>query len=157
LTCQYSQRNHVSAERKLIDDIRQHMVALAKLEQPVQSWDTLLIYLLTPKLDIKTKREWEFKRKFSTLPSMTEFIDFLNKRCSILETLSPNQLKDTSSVNLKSHKKSVALTAQSPVEKQCPLCKNLHWLYACPSFRKLSNHERLREAKRLKVCLNCLR
>ncbi|XP_018370063.1 PREDICTED: uncharacterized protein LOC108765716 [Trachymyrmex cornetzi] len=143
--------------RKLIDDIQQNMIALTKLEQPVQSWDTLLIHLLTPKLDVKTKREWEFKREFSKLPTMKEFIDFLNKRCSILETLLPNQLKDTSSANTKSHKKSVSLTAQSPVEKQCPLCKNSHWLYACPSFRKLSSHERLREAKRLKIYLNCLR
>ncbi|XP_018400324.1 PREDICTED: uncharacterized protein LOC108777841 [Cyphomyrmex costatus] len=141
--------------RKLIDDIQQHMVALTKLKQPVQSWDILLIHLLTPKLDFKTKREWEFKREFSTLPSMAEFIDFLNKRCSILETLLPNQLKDASSTNTKSQKKSVTL--QSPAEKLCPLCKNSHWLYACPSFRKLSSHERLREAKRLKVCLNCLR
>ncbi|XP_018310126.1 uncharacterized protein [Mycetomoellerius zeteki] len=143
--------------RKLIDDIQQHTVALEKLEQSVQSWDTLLIHLLTPKLDVKTKREWEFKREFSELPSMKEFIDFLNKRCSILETLLSNQLKDTSSANTKSQKKSVSLTAQSSVEKQCPLCKNSHWLYACPSFRKLSSNERLREAKRLKVCLNCLR
>lgn len=37
------------------------------------------------------------------------------------------------------------------------MCKNSHWLYGCPSFRKLSIQERTREAKRLKACLNCLR
>ncbi|XP_029670495.1 uncharacterized protein LOC115239851 [Formica exsecta] len=63
--------------RKLIDDV-QHLCALTKLEQPVQAWDTLLIHLITPKLDTKTKREWEFKREFTKLPTMTEFMD---KRC----------------------------------------------------------------------------
>jgi len=98
--------------RKLIDDIQQHLCALAKLEQPVQTWDTLLIHLITPKLDAKTKREWEFKREFTTLPTMAEFIEFLNKRCSILETLvPPNKLKNVSPADAKSHKKSVSLTA----------------------------------------------
>lgn len=144
--------------RKLIDDVRQHLCALTKLSQPVQTWDTLLIHLITPKLDAKTKREWEFKRDFTTLPTMNEFMEFLNKRCSILEILvSSNKPKDNSLPDLKSHKKSVSLTAQSAGDKQCPLCKNHHWLYACPSFRKLSSQERLQEAKRLKVCLNCLR
>lgn len=134
------------------------MCALAILEQPVQAWDTLLIHLITPKLDAKTKREWEFKREFTTLPTMTEFMEFLNKRCSILETLvSPNKPKDNSLLDIKTHKKSMSLTAQSTGDKQCPLCKNQHWLYACPSFRKLSSQDRLRESKRLKVCLNCLR
>lgn len=110
--------------RKLIDDVQQHLCALTKLEQPVQAWDTLLIHLITPKLDAKTKREWEFKREFTKLPTMTEFMEFLNKRCSILETLiSPNKPWDNSLPDIKSHKKSIALTAQSRGNKQCPLCK----------------------------------
>lgn len=144
--------------RKLIDDVQQHLCALTKLEQPVQTWDTLLIHLITPKLDPKTKREWEFKRDLTTLPTMTEFIDFLNKRCSILETLlSSNKLKDIAMSDAKSQRKSVALTTQALADKTCPSCKNRHWLYACPAFQKLTTQERLREAKRLKVCLNCLR
>lgn len=123
----------------------------------MHAWDTLLIHLIVPKLDAKTKREWEFKRDFTTLPSMTEFMEFLNKRCSILETLiAPNKSKDAMP-DTKSHKKSVSLTVQATADKQCPLCKNHHWLYACPSFRKLTSQERVREVKRLKVCLNCLR
>lgn len=54
-------------------------------------------------------------------------------------------------------KKSVVLITQSSADKTCPLCKNHHWLYACPFFHKLSIQERIREAKRLKVCLICLR
>jgi len=38
--------------------------------------------------------------------------------------------------------------------KQCPLCKSLHWLYACFVNCQVI---KLREAKRLKICLNYLR
>jgi len=45
---------------------------------------------------------------------MVEFIDFLNKGCSILKTLiSPNKKGDTSLPDIKPHEKLVALTSQS--------------------------------------------
>jgi len=48
--------------RSLLDTVSRHLGCLGKLGQPVTSWDTLLIYILTLKLDKITAREWEQKR-----------------------------------------------------------------------------------------------
>lgn len=77
-----------SSLRQLVDTIQQHIHTLKRLQQPADKWDTLLIQLFVPKLDIHTKREWESERADKEeLPSMEDFTTFLEKRCSFLDAL----------------------------------------------------------------------
>lgn len=45
--------------RDMVDEIRTHLRSLQALEEPVEYWDTVLIFLITNKLDSATKDEWE--------------------------------------------------------------------------------------------------
>lgn len=46
------------ALRELIDDVNDHLLA-GKLDEPVQSWDTIALEILSRKLDATTLGEWK--------------------------------------------------------------------------------------------------
>lgn len=52
-------RESYVALQKLLDSLQKHTRALASLGQKADRWDTMLVYLLTTKLDCITKREFE--------------------------------------------------------------------------------------------------
>lgn len=85
---QVTKDSHTSL-RDLSDSMSQHLRALESLGQPVESWDSLIIFLCSSKLDITSRNEWEktlVKRR--ELPSMDNFKTFLNERCQIFERIS---------------------------------------------------------------------
>ena len=45
--------------RQLIDDTNNHLLALKALDEQTDTWDTMIIHLLTTKLDQYSKRQWE--------------------------------------------------------------------------------------------------
>jgi hypothetical protein len=47
-------------------------------------------------------------------------------------------------------------TAHVVAQDNCVKCTEKHFLYQCPTFRQLNENERFEEAKRLKLCINCL-
>lgn len=73
--------------RKLQDDVKKNIRALTALGQPTDKWDSLLIYLISSKLDSASKREWEklvIERDYTTLDKL---FDFLTQRCHLLEAV----------------------------------------------------------------------
>lgn len=71
-----SKESHNSL-RQLVDTAQQHIRTLKRLGQPTDTWDTLLIQLLIPRLDNNTRREWESERaNKEELSSMEDFITF---------------------------------------------------------------------------------
>lgn len=73
--------------RLFTDLFLKHFRALNSLNEPVNSWSTLLIHLLTTKLDVPSKREWEIKTANEVSPSIEKFIEFLTNRCHLLESI----------------------------------------------------------------------
>ncbi|KAJ8985452.1 hypothetical protein NQ317_017084 [Molorchus minor] len=57
-----TKENH-SELRKLFDTITKHLRSLKTLGQPTDKWDTLVIYIITSKMDSVTRREWELFKK----------------------------------------------------------------------------------------------
>lgn len=150
------------ALRKLIDSTRSHMRSLIALEQPVDKWDRILIYLVSGQLDAVSKREWEKGRKgHEKLPSMEEFLDFLEEHYLYLEkintqgTLANNTHATKSAGKRKGDTSSLSHT--SVMKGNCPLCQKEHALYACKSFLELSIPARIEQVRKKKICLNCLR
>ncbi|KAJ8985407.1 hypothetical protein NQ317_017034, partial [Molorchus minor] len=95
--------NH-QALRKLVDEYFKHVRALKNLGEPVDTWDTLLIYLINTKLDPESKRKWEeMSIKNKEMPKIDKFTDFLKGRCDLLETLAgvsdPNATKTLNNGN----------------------------------------------------------
>lgn len=73
------------ALRKTVDAVTKHLRALKKLNQPVDSWDTLIIFTISAKLDPKTAREWKEKRSNYESPSLDNFYTFLKDRVVLFE------------------------------------------------------------------------
>ncbi|XP_031348317.1 uncharacterized protein LOC116174520 [Photinus pyralis] len=158
-----SKGSHVTL-RHLIDTIQKHLNCLKAMNQPVESWNALLIPMLLPKLDFNTIREWEsfLNKKYESrddIPTVEEFIKFLNDRQGVLESLSINQ---SSSVNFKPFPKHKtdnvsAFATTATVDSHCASCKGKHYLYQCEEFLKLPVNKRIERTKELHLCLNCLK
>ncbi|XP_072389556.1 uncharacterized protein [Diabrotica undecimpunctata] len=159
--------------RFLIDSISKHLKALKQLNQPTEHWDTLIIYIVTSKLDNKTAREWEEFRSKMQYPTVRDLKTFLKSKADLLETIESK--RDTSSGNTSSFHKKQSRISQSFVNTEnvslrnnntadrsgnnmtCAFCKQNHYIRNCAEFLKLSPAERNTHAKRLRLCINCLR
>ena len=156
--------------RKFVDEARRHIETLRALQEPVDTWDTILIQLLIDKLDKTTVREWEMRNDDDTIPTLKELLDFLSHRCGALEAVYPTdsntQAKSNQSSSFNNNKgkqfnklekfpsgKSQSNMAQGMRYKKC---EKPHPLYACPEFKALSSTQRIQEAHALELCLSCL-
>lgn len=156
-----SKESH-AALRQLLDNLNKHLRALESLKEPVDKWDTLLVYLMCTKLDNTTRREWEiFAEKLSNI-TIKEFTEFLNKRCNLLQTISfkksdrpplpPSVFKHPKDdYNNKGHQSQSYLSV-----KNCLFCKQGHKITMCDNFLQLAPKSRYFEIKRLKLCTVCL-
>ncbi|KAJ8719806.1 hypothetical protein PYW08_011981 [Mythimna loreyi] len=151
--------------QNLIDVTNKNIRALASLKEPI--WDTIIIYMMSTKLDSVTGREWEEHRNtLTSSPTLSQFITFLSKRADILETLEENKINKLKSEPVKA--KSLVInnnnstnsknTNKNYKRKSCPLCDDeSHQLFNCESFRSLPVESRISKVREFKVCLNCLR
>ncbi|XP_072380639.1 uncharacterized protein [Diabrotica undecimpunctata] len=65
--------------RTLLDGFQRHLRSLESLGLDTTSWDALIIYLITTKLDNATHKEWELSIKDDkiTLPTLSNLTEFL--------------------------------------------------------------------------------
>ena len=153
-----SKESHVEL-RKFLDTIRTHIRALKSLQEPVDKWDSLLIYTLTLRIDRNSHKEWEKSITDTEMPTLEKFLSFLEMRCQVLQatavnmhtsTQNPSQGKSQNNQN-----KQRILTATQNTTS-CPSCQGNHKLYACPKFQNMSVNNRSELVKSLKLCYNCL-
>lgn len=151
--------------RKLLDHYLKHTRALASLGEPTENWATLLIHLITTKLDSQTKRGWESTSSNTDNPTFDDLSNFLINRCRILEasavpTVSKPGNYNKSDQRLSPNKRNEMIHAHvstNNFNRSCPLCKGSHELYYCKKLLSLNPRERLNEVKRVNACTNCLR
>lgn len=170
--------------RKLIDTVLRNLRALKTLDEPTESWDTLIIYLIASKLDSSTERDWESHKGslVSSDPSkrlkLEDLLSFLRNKADMLEMINAshhtNKLQSKSTVNEKtvtSHKSNTpvhsfvstsntGLKGKSSNNKRgstCPFCSGNHALYTCSYFLNLSVRDRSKFVDEKQVCRNCLR
>ncbi|XP_061717936.1 uncharacterized protein LOC133525635 [Cydia pomonella] len=163
-------RESSSHIKRVIDQVNKNLRSLETLGEPVKEWSTLLIHIISQKLDTKSFREWEeFKGGLDKNKTATfeEFLTFLQSRADLLEILelSSNQsLQHTKSAT--KIKTMIAVQdkignnsnkTQPPATKPCPKCKGDHCLSNCAQFLALSNTVRLQLLPNYKVCFNCFR
>ncbi|CAH2108130.1 unnamed protein product [Euphydryas editha] len=147
--------------RYLLDITNKNIRALASLGQPTQHWDTLIVHMMSNKLDSTTSRQWEEHRNLlKEVPTLAEFNRFLSNRADLLETIDESKPKQVKSDQSKS-KNFLVVSGNSDTENRklnkCPMCKGTHILFHCDKFRDLSIEKRIAKVKDLKVCFNCLR
>ncbi|XP_061719560.1 uncharacterized protein LOC133526796 [Cydia pomonella] len=164
------QHESSSLLRNMVDVTNKNLRALGTLGEPTDHWDTLVIYIMSKKLDLVTKREWEEHRNLLTgSPTLQQYITFLNNRADLLESLGDNNVNNSGQkiskhkFQLHSHsepqKTHNYLTTTNSYRKPivCPYCKHDHFLFTCESFRKLDVDSRIKNVNTYSVCKNCLR
>lgn len=153
--------------RSLSDDISKHLTALKQLGEPVESWDTLIIYIISQKLDSVTAQEWEKQRFQSDKPTIEDFKGFLHNRANLLETLERNFIEKRDKPNFKQTKGFTCIEQNKNSETgsasasqgtyACYFCKGPHSIFYCSQFLKLPVRDRMSKVRQLKLCNNCLR
>ncbi|XP_047996165.1 uncharacterized protein LOC125234030 isoform X1 [Leguminivora glycinivorella] len=168
------QRESSCLLRGMVDVTNKNLRALSTLGEPTDHWDTLVIYIMSKKLDAVTKREWEEHRNLLTgSPTLQQYVAFLNNRADLLESLGTdnfnkvsNNCEKTSKHKLQSHNEPQKIhtyltttTTNKSYRKPivCPYCSQDHFLFTCESFRKLDVDSRINKVNGYAVCKNCLR
>jgi hypothetical protein len=142
-----------SGLRQLLDTVISNLEALKVLNINTNSWEPLIVPIITQKLDFPTKREWEAKLN-SEIPKLADLQDFLNNKCNLLESLNSGNQKSQSSQH-KTH--AIANHASANDKLTCSFCKKGHFIFQCADFLKLAVTERFNQVKRLNLCVNCLK
>ena len=154
-----TKESHI-ALRNLYDCIIKNIRCLGALGLPVDTWDTLLIFIIVSKFDNATRRAWEQYEIPGELATFDELSCFLKKRCEVLEAVSTPPSKNENHIAVGSRLKkplNVSGTYFSSNQFACQFCNGSHNIYNCANFSKLSINDRINEAKKLHFCLNCLR
>ncbi|KYN14464.1 hypothetical protein ALC57_13336 [Trachymyrmex cornetzi] len=150
---QSSKEESAAKIRETIDTLNKHLLALNALDQSTEHWDTLLIYLISTKLDNVTARAWEEERVGNDIPTLSEFKSFLNSRADLLDSLELNN-KEVQKTKQNEHAKTRSLLVQ---KQDCVECKENHKFIACTKFLDSSPQKRASYLKEAKLCLNCMR
>lgn len=149
-------RESFSNLRKLLDNVTTNLNALKVLGEPIDTWDTILIHLISNKLDPISKREWESKCCIQKDITFKVYLNFLNERCKVLENLNINDSSKTTKTMAQNYQKATKSLVTTKTQI-CTYCKKQHLIYNCKDFTSLDINKRYDEAKRLKLCINCLR
>ncbi|KAG6446975.1 uncharacterized protein LOC115441446 [Manduca sexta] len=150
LTRFVSQRNILtessSALKDLLDTSNQCLHDLRNLDINIENWDLIVIYMLSLKLDIETRKEWEAltSESINDLPTYKQFERFLEKKFRSLEFLNKETQQKVLNRNI------------SVNYVTCFYCKEKHKLANCKQFVQLDSEERRKFVQANSLCFNCL-
>lgn len=152
------EKESATSLRQLLDTVNKNLRALNNLGEPTV--DTILIYLITSKLDFTTLRYWKESSKNNTVekPTLQDLKSYLSDRFMLLQNLedTKNIHENIQQTDSKSHtSKSDNKDKQSRIP--CPLCKGQHFLFACPQFKQMTVEKRIEKVSKFSnFCANCL-
>lgn len=140
--------------RSMIDSLNKHLRCLKQLNEPTEYWDTLLIYLLSQKLDSSTTNVWEQKKSsLPENPTLTDFAKFLKERANFLETMQVT--REDSKIKLHQTTKTFYTENQA---RPCLFCNQTsHYIQNCDNFLKLSHGDKIEFIKNKRLCMCCLK
>ncbi|XP_062559094.1 uncharacterized protein LOC134223883 [Armigeres subalbatus] len=148
-----------AALRNLFDSARKNLRCLQILEQPVDSWDAILIHLMSNKLDSTTRREWESSASGTKPPCYEQLEKFVINRCQVLDAMPPKARQTFEPPPAKRPRPELrALTVTRRNETHgCCVCGRDHPVASCHRFNAKSVEEKLKVIKRFALCFNCLK
>ncbi|KAJ8944289.1 hypothetical protein NQ318_009667, partial [Aromia moschata] len=117
--------------REILDITTGHLRSLQALGPPVNEWDSIIVYLITKKLDKQTARHWESYKTSSDIPTLDEFKTFLNNKANMLDNLRMCHNESKHTDDRKSKKSFVVSNII------CYCCKGSHGIFRCDTFFKL--------------------
>lgn len=135
----------------LLNKFNQHLNSLKTLSGERLN-DLLLIYVLKQKLDPESLQHFELQRPQEELPTLTDFIKYLEHRSVALEVVPKSE-------GMKLTKGSRGNTYTSLGERKrnsCTMCSGEHWLSKCPKFKNCQIKQRLDHVQEKQLCASCL-
>ncbi|KOC63601.1 hypothetical protein WH47_02482, partial [Habropoda laboriosa] len=148
--------------REILDDASNHLHALKALGLGIETWDPLIVPILSRKLDPVSVREWERRNAPSTTesPTLRQFTAFLEERAHYLEnitSLSPVGAVKPELVTVPGSRRlpRVAAHVASACEA-CPVCQAAHAIAQCSKFKDASLEGRVKIVQDIRACYNCL-
>ncbi|XP_058817818.1 uncharacterized protein LOC131681124 [Topomyia yanbarensis] len=158
------------ALRTMVEDFQRHVKTLTQLGEPTQHWSSLLVQLLSSRLDDRTLKNWEEYVSDDAEPTYTNLIFFLTKKSRAMESLligtdqasnyhskqnsTPKQSKQTHNPSTNRINSFAATDTPQPA---CLACNQYHLLVKCPVFEKMPLKDRLNIVNTRKICSNCFR
>ncbi|XP_065080798.1 uncharacterized protein LOC135703480 [Ochlerotatus camptorhynchus] len=154
-------KESVSELQSLLEGFERIIQNLDQLVQPQDYKDLLLLDILGSRLDPVTRRGWEEYSASKDQDSVKDLTEFLQKRVRVLSSLpsKPVELKGDSAAFSKK-KFPVARTSHNVVQAsggRCVACSEVHLLYQCPSFQRLTVSARDKLLRNHSLCRNCFR
>ena len=153
--------------RSLLNSIQKHVRALKVLDEPVESWGSLLIVLIRNKMNAMTLEKWDEFSCESECPTYEEIIAFLQRRAQLEDTKSAQSRIKPHNFAEKKRPFNSRPSTRSQMQPQhaflatksqnfCSYCKCEHDIFSCDSFLNLQIIDRFKFAKKKSLCLNCL-
>ena len=123
--------------------------SLKSLGSPVDSWDHLIVPLITSRLDQRSLMAWEDSLEHSTEPStFAEVKEFLQKRLLTLEAVNgagSSKTSNDSQNNKPKYNKPKSFNSHNTVKQDtksyktsCACCNQQHYISSCNSFKSKS-------------------
>lgn len=181
------QQQVASIVKRMHDTTKECLNAIKNLNVDISSWDPLLVYILSQKLDAETHKDYiESVNNPRELPSLQEFLDFLENKFTSLEASKRkhdiiNQKYSTQSssfstkrlpafqhqnqqiyhnnkqfLNNNHSNKSFTKSCYTSSTTKCPHCNGEHGIFSCKDFINISNEAKLKAIKQMQLCVNCL-
>lgn len=133
-----------------------HLRALTALNESEEQWDSILICVLTSKLDRTTDWDWEKSLTGKNMPKLEILLEFLQNLYQFLEAL----LFDTTAkcqsqfqTANNSKKQSLAVTQ---LQDFCNFCKGNYKINGCEKIKATPATKRRNAVQTAGLCFNCL-
>lgn len=155
--------NSGSAEsiHRILDTSTESVTSLKAQLAENERFDSILIYVLIQKLDVKTIEAWEQSRnEIEDIPTFENFTTFLENRSRMYDMVqySTKSSESKSAVKYKTEMQRTIKTFQTSTSSNLCMCcgKTNHKIYKCYKFRALPVAERQAIVKSKHLCERCL-
>lgn len=156
----------------MVNCTNQILRVLPTLGVDVTTWDTIIKYKLTSKLDRVTHKKWLDQVKLRQKVPLEELVEFLEIEASenlpftssIQHRIQP-QRQQQRRHHPQERAAAVLTTVSNPLVEQktqgihprpCPQCGGSHLMFMCRTFLKLPVKDRIGKIREFKRCMRCL-
>lgn len=169
--CQKKISNPSATQIKaLLDNTVECINSLNNMNINTTTWDPILVFLVTQKLDSETLKCWEeeaYKENSDELSTWVELKKFLESKFRTLELIAPITTTVTKE-KTQGHKAYHVVAKETENDKGdsaqtknsssplCVYCKGDHYIFSCKEFAKQTVEQRREFVKNKNLCFNCL-
>lgn len=158
--------------KSILDTTVECLSSLNNLKINTDSWDPVIIFLISQKLDAESLKDWEeqaYKASCDDMPTWDDMKGFLQSKFRTLELIAPTcstSVREKQTTHKAFHVATddsegdifqAAHTTTTTPQILCTFCKaDDHYIQGCKDFRKLPVEERHSFVKINNLCFNCM-